>query len=934
MKGLNCWLGALSAWVFALFFGVENVCAEIDPRLYAVEVSAVVSFSPAQIQLVWPGDTNATAYTVFRKGPEGAAWVSLATLPGSATNFIDDAAVGSKFEYHIRKTTGRGYSGNGYVLAGVMAPLVESRGKVLLLVDDTHAAALAPELTRLEMDLAGDGWTVARRDVSPTLTPPAVKALIKSEYDVAPTNLNSVLLFGHIAVPRSGDIDPDGHANHRGAWAADTYYADINGVWTDSSVTSTNAERQVNHNVPGDGKFDQGAIPSDLELAVGRVDFFNLTCFANKSPARSERDLLRQYLNKDHQFRHAITTLPRRGLVCDNFGEADGEAYAADGWRNFAPLFGAQTSVAVPYGAFFPTLVNEGFLWSYGTGGGGYTTANGIGGSDDFALNDIKAAFLMFFGSYFGDWDNESNFLRAALGSTSHTLTVSWSGRPHWFYHRIGLGEPIGVSARLSQNNGVGGIYEPQDFGLRSVSSALLGDPTLRLHPVIPPSSLNGGQMGVAFALNWNASSDTEIQGYHVYRSTSPRGPFNRLNGSALQSTSYLDLSPQPNTVYMVRAVKLETSGSGTYFNPSQGIFVTNGVVSSSSGPGPGTNGANSATFVKADATTRGNWKNVFGAEGNWIYSAQPQLPSFAQISPIGASEWIWNESTDDPAAPQLPSATSNRVAACWYSFNPFAMNIRLTDGNAHLVSAYFLDWDEAGRQTQVEIVDGQSGAALHTQVISNFSNGLYLTWEVRGHVQLRLTPLAPTGGNAALSALFLDPKFMPPVKPAARWVRADHVTRGNWKSLYGSEGAIVVGDQSVIPSYGSISVSGKTDIFWTNSTSEVRAPMRINDTNRVAAEWQTSSYMLIDINITDAQTHQISLYAMDWPRANRGIVVEVLDGETNKTLNRQDLGNYNEGKHLVWDVKGHIKLRLRTYAASPSVTISGLFFQPASSPL
>jgi hypothetical protein len=63
--------------------------------------------------------------------------------------------------------------------------------------------------------------------------------------------------------------------------------------------------------------------------------------------------------------------------------------------------------------------------------------------------------FTMFLGSYFGDWDNESAFLRASLGS-GYALTTSWAGRPHWFYHHMGLGEPIGISTIASQNNDYG----------------------------------------------------------------------------------------------------------------------------------------------------------------------------------------------------------------------------------------------------------------------------------------------------------------------------------------------------------------------------------------------------------------------------------------------------------------------------------------------
>jgi len=100
----------------------------------------------------------------------------------------------------------------------------------------------------------------------------------------------------------------------------------------------------------------------------------------------------------------------------------------------------------------------------------------------------------------------------------------------------------------------------------------LMGDPTLRMHVVAPPSALGirtNGAGGVD--LNWNASPDTVV-GYHVYRAPTVAGPFTRLNGSLLTSTNYTDPVVTTN-VYMVRAVKLEVSGSGSYYNASQGIF-------------------------------------------------------------------------------------------------------------------------------------------------------------------------------------------------------------------------------------------------------------------------------------------------------------------------------------------------------------------------
>src|SRR3954466_12365113 len=339
------------------FCAAESARAQLTPRQYAVEVTASVQTAPPQVRLQWPADANATGYTIWRKLPTATTWTTLTSVAGSATGYTDgNVSASGVYEYRINKSSSLGITAYGYLVAGVDAPLMDNRGKLVLIVDNTQAAALATELTRLQQDLTGDGWTVIRKDVSRSATVASVKALIKTEYDADRANVKQVFLFGHIPVPRSGDINPDGHDNHKGAWAADTYYADMDGAWTDSTVNDTSAERADNYNTPGDGKFDQSQIPSDLELAVGRVDLSNMTCFSNKIPSRSETDLLRAYLNKDHNFRHGLMNVPRRGAIADNFGDIYGESFAATPWANFAAMFGSQNNAALSYGTYFPTL--------------------------------------------------------------------------------------------------------------------------------------------------------------------------------------------------------------------------------------------------------------------------------------------------------------------------------------------------------------------------------------------------------------------------------------------------------------------------------------------------------------------------------------------------------------------------------------------------
>ena len=64
---------------------------------------------------------------------------------------------------------------------------------------------------RLQNDLAGDGWTVVRRDVSRADTPSTVRTAIQGVYNSDPANVKAVFLFGHVPILRSGNLNVDGH---------------------------------------------------------------------------------------------------------------------------------------------------------------------------------------------------------------------------------------------------------------------------------------------------------------------------------------------------------------------------------------------------------------------------------------------------------------------------------------------------------------------------------------------------------------------------------------------------------------------------------------------------------------------------------------------------------------------------------------------------
>lgn len=525
--------------------GPATVNRTVEPHEYVLMLSAKTGESPPTIQLQWRSKpTPVPLYTVYRKTKDAASWgTPVATLNGEAVSYEDtDVAVGQAYEYKVQNLN---YA--GYILAGINVPPVESRGKVVLLVEAEQAAVLNTELETLKNDLIGDGWIVLRHDVSRDATPQSARELIQADYNADPTNVKAVFLLGHLPVFKSGNIAPDGHTDHLGAWAADAYYGSMAASWDDSPST----------------------IPTDVQLQVGRVDFDDMPAFQ-----KSAAELLRQYLNKNHKYRTGQMKTTRDAFVSEGFGRSSANNTApANAYRLFSTLWGDKARIVE--GAWDKYLPHYTYTWGHINGPGSYTSCNAIGGA--LTTGQLASAqgygiiFNQTFGSYFGKWDSQNNFMRAFLAMPNHGLANVWAGRPNWFFHHMALGEAIGYSTRLTQNNK--GLYTPAGMFAGQIHIALMGDPTLRMFPVLPASNLRAtSAAGGSVVLKWAASKDRAVTDYYVYGALTPDGPYMRL--AAVKGTAWTHISPEETKYYMVRALKLTETGSGSFYNLSQGIMA------------------------------------------------------------------------------------------------------------------------------------------------------------------------------------------------------------------------------------------------------------------------------------------------------------------------------------------------------------------------
>jgi subtilisin family serine protease len=338
---------------------------------------------------------------------------------------------------------------------------------------------------------------------------------------------------------------------------------------------------------------------------------------------------------------------------------------------------------------------------------------------------------------------------------------------------------------------------------------------------------------------------------------------------------------------------------------------------------------ATSVQYVTTDPATEGNWKGAYGGDGyNVVDAGPPAYPSYATVTPSGNTDYVWAPSTTDPRALQIPNA-AGRIAATWYSPTSFTVDLSLT-GGAHQVALYLLDWDQAGRSEKVDILDANSGAVLDSRTLNSFTGGDYLVWDITGHVQARLTA---TGGlNAVLSGLFFGAGgTLPPPPPpsgSAQFVRTDTATEGSWQGAYGSNGYNVVDAGSSYPTYATVSPSGNSDYVWASSTTDPRALQKPAGPDRIAATWYASTFT-VDLNLTGG-AHQVALYLLDWDRNGRSERVDVLDANTGAVIDSRTLNSFTGGDYLVWDITGHVQVRL-TATAGVNAVLSGLFFDPTA---
>jgi hypothetical protein len=546
----------LTLFFLTIYFSNAQTARDVAVETYAEAKAG------GGVYIKWIPDNTAVKYYIFKRLDSKIDWLLLDSVSGSVNSYLDNGLLlGQIAEYRVSKSKKTfSFYANGYLLTGFEVAPKLNLGKVLMVIDSNYSVPLKSKIAEYKDQLSREGYTVISKVVLRTEKVSNIKSWIYNQWQSDSFNIKSIFLLGHVPVPYSGNYRPDGHTEHTGAWPADLYYGNFYSNWSDNTVNNTQATRSENQNVPSDGKFDISRVNpvgtafsaiQRCQIPVGRVDLYGMPSFGN------DTFLTKRYLNKALDFRRGVYKAAPRGLVDDNFGYFNSEAFASGGFRNFSVQF----KDSVFERDYRTSMSKNSYLLSYGCGSGTYTSCDQVASTSTFATDSLLNPFTMTFGSYYGDWDNSDNFLRAPLASKGWGLVSVWSGRPYWMLHECALGLPLGRATLTTVNSYY--YYNAAEFQ-SGVHTALMGDPTLTLYPL---ASLNNTKAiakctdKVRFRWDLHASNvDSIVIEEYI------AGSWKRLTKTVGSDTDITYRASVGNHKYSIRPLKLMKSASGSWW--------------------------------------------------------------------------------------------------------------------------------------------------------------------------------------------------------------------------------------------------------------------------------------------------------------------------------------------------------------------------------
>jgi hypothetical protein len=169
----------------------------------------------------------------------------------------------------------------------------------------------------------------------------------------------------------------------------------------------------------------------------------------------------------------------------------------------------------------------------------------------------------------------------------------------------------------------------------------------------------------------------------------------------------------------------------------------------------------------KQDSLTSGNWKTKYGSDGFLLFNYKSDGEHLQQLPTYVASFKLKNVANvhlklSEGDKVLIDNETNDRYFGAIITQDPeptlqtMTVDIDVNDSQKHQLALYFLDWDNDGRRSAVELFDLKTLKLLApVQLIRDYQNGKYLFFDYSGSLRIRINHVR--GKNAALSAIFFD---------------------------------------------------------------------------------------------------------------------------------------------------------------------------------
>ncbi|MCC6348238.1 MAG: hypothetical protein IT347_01435 [Candidatus Eisenbacteria bacterium] len=182
-----------------------------------------------------------------------------------------------------------------------------------------------------------------------------------------------------------------------------------------------------------------------------------------------------------------------------------------------------------------------------------------------------------------------------SLTGVAHHYELRWSASPITAANfasatLVGTGVPSPAAPGTAQGCTVNGLNRTVDlyFAMRvhdesgnasALSNVVLVDHLLDTAPPATPSGLAGGADAGGVRLRWNANTEPDLAGYHVYRAVTSAGPFARVDASTVTAANFTDSSAPDSASLWYAVTALDATGNESARTAAVQVWLSGGNV-------------------------------------------------------------------------------------------------------------------------------------------------------------------------------------------------------------------------------------------------------------------------------------------------------------------------------------------------------------------